>query len=364
MNRQTRIALMAMGLIAVVAAIGTLVLWQDGGTGQGEVATDTTTGQLDLSPEGATAPGGTFTEQSAQPSPTVDTRSETPEEPSIAQPLPPAPQLPIGPQLNIHPEEGYEMAGEFPDALLFDEEQLAELLEKYGSYAAIYQAANPTQRADLIDYLASEELLRDEIASLITDEEDPELRTYMWERVIPEGYFDADGEPMIDDIDSEEAIDEALKQLLDQPTKSPITKEEWLARMDLAHLIEDEYALNWIRDGLKVFPNDPDVNMLASTLTLNVAASTGNVPAQDSQRAADYIYEQLTHGDRQHYDTDQRVRAYYAMYWAQDRGRTHAFYQQQLAHEQDPRARNVLQGLIDRLDSQGSTANAGPNTNN
>jgi len=241
-----------------------------------------------------------------------------------------------------------KMAEKFLVEDFTDPEVVAKFLEEYGSIGDLYRAAPKESREELIDYLIDQEQLRAELASILPAEEDSAMRSYILDRVEPDGFFDSERE---EDLDNPE-IDDELIALLENPTATPIGREEWLSRMELAHLIDDQYALNWVRDGLDVFPGDKDVALLAHALTLTIGATLGNLSNAELNRSSDYLYSTLGGAAFATYNSDQRIRAYYALYWVPDRSSSAAFYTATLAVETDPRARDVLTGLIDRINSQ------------
>jgi len=241
-----------------------------------------------------------------------------------------------------------ELAEKFLVEDFTDPDVVAKFLEEYGTIGDLYRAAPKESREELIDYLIDQEQLRAELASILPAEEDSAMRSYILDRVEPDGFFDSERE---EDLDNPE-IDDELIALLENPTATPIGREEWLSRMELAHLIDDQYALNWVRDGLDVFPGDKDVALLAHALTLTIGATLGNLSNEELNQSSDYLYSTLGGAAFATYNSDQRIRAYYALYWVPDRASSAAFYTATLAVESDPRARDVLTGLIDRINSQ------------
>lgn len=246
-------------------------------------------------------------------------------------------------------DEDDEFASVFADYDLFDEEDVAKLLEEYGSIKAIYDLATKEEREDLIDMLMGEDLLRDEIASLLPGETDPELRLYMIDRVDPRNFYD-------DSDEYDDYVDTDLLDLLNQPTATPITEDEWLARMDLAHLIEDAEGYRWAQQGKRAFPNSDEVQLLGNVITLNVAASVDNVvPRGEATSAMEFVYSQVFGENAlSRFDPFDRMQAYNSVYPFDPTGvvdpqRTLDYYRQQMQHETDPRALEMLADLEGRL---------------
>jgi len=236
----------------------------------------------------------------------------------------------------------------FEGLALFDEEVVAALVEEYGSIKAVYDLANAEERMDLIGMLAGEEMLRDEIASLLLAETDPELRRQMIDSVDPRGFFDPD----FDD----DYVDSELLDLLSRPTSTPMTEEEWMARMDLAHLILQEEGLTWAQQARTAFPDSPAVQLLADSITLHTAASLGqgSVPGNQANQAMESLYSALgNQTSMATYSADERIRAYYTLYPFDnspvDPHRTLEFYRTQMQTETDPRALDLLINLDQRI---------------
>ncbi len=244
----------------------------------------------------------------------------------------------------VVPPTGTEDLSLYEEDLL-DDDVVARLHEEFGSYSALYAAITPTQREELIDWLSGEDMLREEVGTLLPIERDSDLRAYLLRRVEPKGFWDGD-----EHADDDEYVDADLIAILDNPTDTAINSEEWMARMDLATLIDPEYALQWTRESRLAHPDDMSVNMLAATHTMTLASSIEGVTAGETAAAENYIRETFTGPRAGELTSDERVKGYYALYWSPDREETREFYRGRLEHEDDPRARQTLEGLLERLD--------------
>ncbi len=228
---------------------------------------------------------------------------------------------------------------------LLDDDVVARLLEEFGSYAAIYEAVTPAQREELIDWLSGEEQLREYVGDLLPLERDSDLRAYMVRRVEPKGFWDGD-----ENADDEDYVDSDLIAILDRPTDTPINAEEWMARTDLANLIDYDYTLQWTREARLAHPDDLSVNLQSASLTMTINSSIEGVSAGEVAAAEDYIRDSFTGPRAGEMTSDERVRGYFSLYWSEDRENTRDFYRERLEDEDDPRARQTLESLLDRLD--------------
>lgn len=228
---------------------------------------------------------------------------------------------------------------------LLDDDTVARLLERFGSYGELYKALTPAQREELIDWLQSEEKLRENLAEILPVERDSDLRAYLLRRVEPQGFWEGD-----ENSEDEDFVDTEMIALLDRPTDTPIKPEEWMARTDLAVITDMEYALTWTREAKRAHPEDLQVGMQAASMTMIIGASVDGVSKSEAQGAEEYLRSALAGEQAASLSSDEKVKAYHALYWAEDKEGARDWFRTQLAAEQDPRARQTLENLLARIE--------------
>lgn len=257
------------------------------------------------------------------------------------------------------PEENKEIAKNFrpaeevlPEALsleeenLFDPQTVERLVDEFGSYAELYRALGDAQRQELIDFLNLKNELRDNIGELLEIEQNSDNRAFMLVRVLPDNTYGDDDENLFDTVDRD------LINILDRPTETPIGDSEWIARMHLAQLTDQEYAMEWVRDASIAHPDNPGVNFIASTMTMKIGASIEGVSSGERLEAQQFLQDTLLGDQANSIPPDSRTSAYYGLYWADDKQATLNFYRERLNYEDNENARNTLLGLITRIESR------------
>lgn len=229
------------------------------------------------------------------------------------------------------------------ELMLVDPDTVEKLLEEYGTLANLYAALSDEKRLQLIDYMLLTNQMRDNLEELLAMEENSDIRAFMISRVFPSGSANVQNN-LFGTKDME------LVGILDKPTETPIGSNEWIARMKLANLVDQEYALKWAQDASLAHPDDPHVMARAATLTLKIGSSVDNVSASDIREAEDYLRNNLPVGQGQEITADERVSAYYALYFSEDRGNTLDFFNEIVQTETDQRAQGVLNELIGLLE--------------
>lgn len=232
------------------------------------------------------------------------------------------------------------------DADLLNPDVVAQLLEKYGSYPELYRVLSEDQRQQLIDFLQLKNELRDHIGPILAMEENSDLRTFMLFRVMPNSFGINGGGDLLDTTDRE------LISILDQPTLSDISPNEWIARMQLANLVDAKYALNWTRDAGTTYPEDLQVNVTAATLTMKIGATVDSVTTSERDNAEKYLTTSLLSEKANEIAPDDRISAYYSLFWSTDGSKSLDFYRQRLEQETDSKAKGILQGLISMLEEK------------
>ncbi len=212
--------------------------------------------------------------------------------------------------------------------------ELKKLLREFGGWEGLYRVATDQERAELIVAMGFEEELRNQIPNILPIEPDTEMRAMMIHRVDPEGYYD-DVDPDVDMIDHE------LIELLELEMGTPSGTDEWLARLDLAAVLQGEYGVVWTRRAME--SGDRDVEYLAAILQVNLNKLTDSVTQREAHNAEDYLFDALGSDDGGTLNREQRIRGYTALLFASDRNRTLEFYQERVAEEEDP-------GVVERLD--------------
>jgi hypothetical protein len=270
------------------------------------------------------------------------------------------------------------------EELFLSDDEIAAAIQEKGGVVPVYAGASASHRQDIIDYLMAEEQLRDNLPALLPLETDTALRAYMLERTIPKGYFDDaksvpmgtdlaggtgeasrspdtpetafDASAVVDDASeaASAAIDGELQALLDQTPSTPINADEWLARLDLALMTDDAFGLAWARKAREEASGDVSVQALAASILLNLAQGDSTITDDEQQRAQQILTDSLASaGSAGTIDPNQRIRAYYALYFAPERVEARDFLTKQRALETDPRALQTLNQLLERWDQGG-----------
>lgn len=229
---------------------------------------------------------------------------------------------------------------------LFDPEIVGLLVEKYGSYADLYRLLNSEQRQNLVDFLQLTNELRDHFGPLMEVEQDSDLRAFMLVRVLPNSLGISGGGDLLDTTDRE------LIAILDQPTKTEINPDEWIARMHLANLIDPEYALNWTRDAAVAYPEDLQTNFTASTFTLKIGATVDSVSSREREIAEDFLTTNLSGENAEKISSDDRISAYYGLFFSENQDKSLKFFKERLVNESDSKAKGILEGLISMMEQQ------------
>lgn len=219
-----------------------------------------------------------------------------------------------------------------------EDEEIERRITQQGGVLPAYLKATGEEREFFVDYLMAEDRLRAELPRLLPIEQDSSLRAYMLERTDPAGYFDAP-----DDENQPAAIDSELMVLLDSPAPTAMNTEEWVARVELAARIDDEYGLRWARRAWESGPDDAELRRLNASLMLNLGASIEGVTPDELRRAEAYLYENLLVTETR---ADERIRGYQSLFFAPDRARARAFFEQRLSEESDPAARTALEVML------------------
>lgn len=223
-----------------------------------------------------------------------------------------------------------------------DPEQLTLLVKELGGIAELYAVAPADVRMQLVEYLAFMDQLREHLPAILPIELDSDTRSDILMKVVPKDFFNMD-------VDGVPDLDQELVDLLDQPTPTPIDEDEWLTRLELARLVDDNVALRWARDAKAVFPNSPTVQLHASATLLQLAGGGTNVSSTEVQQARTYLDNRIRAEDWTQTSPSERVRAYHGLYWSGDPAAAIASYEAALAVEPDGQPRRVLEQLLERI---------------
>jgi hypothetical protein len=223
-----------------------------------------------------------------------------------------------------------------------DPEQLALLVKELGGIADLYAVAPTDVRMQLVEYLAFMDQLREHLPAILPIELDSDTRSDILMKIVPKDFFNVD-------VDGVPDLDQELVDLLDQPTPTPIDEDEWLTRLELARLVDDNVALRWARDAKAVFPNSPTVQLHASATLLQLAGGGTNVSQTEIQQARTYLSDRIRAEDWTQTSPSERVKAYHGLYWSGDAASAAAVYEAALAVEPDGQPRRVLEQLLERI---------------
>ncbi len=228
------------------------------------------------------------------------------------------------------------------DRDILDDRDLRALLKEFGGWEALYRAGTEQERAELVVALGMEDKLRDELPNILPLEPDSDMRAMMLHRVAPKDYYE--------DLDPDtDVVDHELIALLELDLGTPLEKDEWLARLDLASIAQGEYGVEWTRRALR--SGDPDVEFLAAVLQVNLNKLTDVVSPAEARRAEDRLFETLGPESDGEWDVMQRIRGYQALMFSSDPDRTLEFYRERLSEERDPRGTEALGRFIETLES-------------
>ncbi len=218
---------------------------------------------------------------------------------------------------------------------------IIQLIEEIG-VEETYKRLKPEHRFDMIEYFQHEDKLRDNLAFLLEQETDSELRAFMLERTDPKYLFEeTEGDSTEDPIDTE------LVDLLNAPTNSEISDREWLVRLDLAMLTDAQLASELARESWEKYPDNVEVRFQAAETMLKLAQSLDSVSPIERARAEEILYQELSDpGQYEIINADLRIRGLHALYFATDKDRSRRFFQDQLERETDPRVRKVIETLL------------------
>lgn len=250
----------------------------------------------------------------------------------IAPPVrvPPSPALPATPRPVSTPPPsllGYDLG---------DDRDVRELTASMGSLAAVYQAATPDEREDLLALLQSTGRLRRDLAALLPLENDTALRATMLGAIDPQGYFQG------------AANDPELEALLDAPTSTPIGEAEWVARIDLAARLSP-HALTRTIANLNAANAATPATQLAIDVARVRSTDTGAGARSLRDDARRRLRVDFEEGRYDSVDGDLAARGYEALATAPDAAADLDWWVARLAAEQRPPARAALVRIIDRL---------------
>ncbi|MDK2971183.1 MAG: hypothetical protein PWP23_938 [Candidatus Sumerlaeota bacterium] len=344
MNRRLIIAILALVFLGVVAAVALLV----GGGGSTTPAIPDDSAQA--SPDSGAAPAssqGRYSRTGIRANASDGGNAEGDALASGGTQRPPVPGGAGG--LVPNAANGLDTSKYGPEFwrginLFDDPAKLEELLEEFGSIEGLYAAAPADIRQQLVNYLLYTGELREHLADILPIETDSLARADILMKVTPEGFFDPENEGNI-------PIDRELISLLDSTMPTPITEDEWLARMELARLIDPDYAMEWAREADDVFPTSDPVKINAAATTLMLSGAGADVSDSERREAESYLFAQMSSPSWQDTDSNDRIQAYYGIYWATDQDRARQIYESALETEDEGEARDVVENLLTLLET-------------
>lgn len=224
---------------------------------------------------------------------------------------------------------------------VMDPDDLAMLLHEFGGWSELYKAATADERGDLIVALDMGDGVRTQIEGLLPAETDSDLRAMMISRTDPEGFFDEGAE--------DAPVDEELVALLRAESATPVGREEWIARMQVAALAQEEFGVEMTRKAIAGHPDDAEVRLWASVLQLTLNRMVEGVSPQEVAAAEGFLYSRLA-SDSAGFSAQQRIQGYGALVFSSDPMVARDFLKDRMESETDAQARAALQQLVSALD--------------
>jgi len=226
---------------------------------------------------------------------------------------------------------------------IMDADDLAELLAEYGGWPNLYRAATSEERAELIVALdLGDGGVRGQIGGLLGLETDSDLRAMMISRTDPEGFFDEALE--------EAPVDEELIALLRAEAATPVERDEWIARMQVASLAQEAFGVEMTRRAIAEYPDDAVVRLWASALQLSLNRMVEGVEPQEAASAENFLFAQLGGEGAGRFSANERIQGYSALLFSSDPAVARDFLRDRIDRDPDPQAQATLRQLVELLD--------------
>lgn len=223
---------------------------------------------------------------------------------------------------------------------LSDDRDVRELTASMGSIAAVYQAATPDEREDLLALLQSTGRLRLYLGELLVIENDTATRATMLGAVEPQGFFEGS------------SVDPELAAVLNQDTPTPIGESEWLARIDLGARHSDAMLNSTLARIDAAGAHTPATRMLVDVWRAQ-ATDTGAANRTHREAARQRLRALFDEGADSDVDGAVVARGYEAIAAGPDAAADMDWWVARLGIEQRPAAREALARIIERLARQG-----------
>lgn len=219
---------------------------------------------------------------------------------------------------------------------LSDDRDVRQLVASMRSMGAVYAAATPDEREDLLGLLQSTGRLRRDLGELLPVESDSAARAMILGAVEPKGYFEG------------RANDPELEALLEAVPATPIGEAEWLARIDLAGRLSPA-ALERTLARLSTAGNETPATRLLADVWRAQSTETGPAARTRREAARQSLRGDFDAGAYDDVDASLAARGYQALATGPDAARDIDWMVSRLAREHRPAARDALARAIERL---------------
>ncbi|MGF1573372.1 MAG: hypothetical protein ACFCU1_09900 [Sumerlaeia bacterium] len=287
MNKKTQII---AGVITLVIIVGIVLMLNRGGNQPEVVATD--------SPAETPAPRVLTTDQTSASLQPVETPAPQPTPDSVEPVATPEQEQSFLQQLDPSDQN------QIPLTVA----ELDMLVEEHG-VLEVYKRLYYYNRLTMQDYFFGHpEELRGNLVGLMNVEEDADLRMLLVEMLEPT-YV-----PRESDSYDEAKLDSSLLELLNAPTATPLSADEWNARQVLAGLVSDEAAIEYARRSLEEFPENDVVGLVSSAHILRYGNERAPVSPAEASSARAELKRILSSDDYfTNFPTEKRLLAFEAL---------------------------------------------------
>lgn len=184
-------------------------------------------------------------------------------------------------------------------------QEIANLVDEFG-VVELYKRLYSYNRRTLQDHLFyHREMLRENTPALLGIEEDSNLRKLLLDINEP-NYVPRESETY-----DETKIDKDFLKILEAPTPTAVSEEEWNARQLLAGLVSDEAALDFARRSLEQFPESNTVSLVASANLLKYGGDRAPVSSEEVSGAKASLKKILSSDNFfDSFPSEQRLMAY------------------------------------------------------
>lgn len=186
-----------------------------------------------------------------------------------------------------------------------DDREISNLVDEFG-VVELYKRLYFYNRRTMQDYFFSHpEALRENLPALMQVEEDSDLRMLLVEMLDPT-YA-----PRETDSYDESKIDRDLLTLLEAPTVTPMSEDEWNARQVLAGIVSDQSAIDFARRSKEQFPESTTVELVASANILRYGGERAPVSPAETAGAHESLKKIMSADDfYDRFPTEKRLLAF------------------------------------------------------